>query len=227
MGCAAIINFKAIKKVGKSSKFYVVWEGRQPGIYQTWAEAKAQIDSHPGARYKSFETMGLAELAYKSGPPAFSPKTAQKSKGSTSSSLFEKAKIIANSIAVDAACSGNPGDMEYRCVETISKKEIFHQGPFPDGTNNIGEFLALVHALALLEKKERFDLVIYTDSVTAMGWVKKGKANTKLEKTKRNAPIFDLIARAEQWLKTHKVKNEILKWDTVNWGEIPADFGRK
>ena len=63
--------------------------------------------------------------------------------------------IIKESIAVDAACSGNPGNMEYRGVYTKTKEQIFHQGPFPQGTNNIGEFLALVHGLAFFKKRRQ------------------------------------------------------------------------
>jgi ribonuclease HI len=131
------------------------------------------------------------------------------------------------SISVDAACSGNPGTMEYQCVETKTKRRIFHQGPFKDGTNNVGEFLALVHGLGYLKKHGHDSVPIFTDSVTAMTWVRNKKAKTKLERTANNAMLFDLIARAENWLKTNTHKNPILKWDTEKWGENPADFGRK
>ena len=116
--------------------------------------------------------------------------------------------------------------MEYRGVDTLSGKEIFRQGPYFDGTNNIGEFLAIVHGLALLKKKNS-NLPVYTDSMTAISWVRKRKANTKLELTARNAILFELIERAEKWLKTNTWSNPILKWETQCWGEIPADFGRK
>ncbi len=131
------------------------------------------------------------------------------------------------SISVDAACSGNPGIMEYQGVETNTKRRLFHQGPFRDGTNNIGEFLALVHGLGYLKKHGYDSVPIFTDSVTAMAWVRNKKAKTKLDRTAHNAILFDLIERAENWLKTNTYNNPILKWDTENWGEIPADFGRK
>ena len=53
------------------------------------------------------------------------------------------------------------------------------------------------------------------------------KCKTKLPQTAVNAPIFNLIARAERWLQTHTYTNPIIKWETERWGEIPADFGRK
>ena len=131
------------------------------------------------------------------------------------------------SISVDAACSGNPGTMEYQGVDTLTKRRIFHQGPFKDGTNNIGEFLALVHGLGYLKKHGHDTVPIFTDSVTAMAWVRNKKAKTTLERTPNNAILFELVARAEQWLKTNTYNNPIIKWDTEKLGEIPADFGRK
>ena len=130
------------------------------------------------------------------------------------------------SLSVDAACSGNPGVMEYRGVDTATGREIFRMGPYPDGTNNVGEFLALVHGLSLM-KKNGCTLPIYSDSVSAIAWVRAKQCKTKLMRTERNIPLFDLIARAERWLQSNTYSNQILKWDTPNWGEIPADFGRK
>ena len=131
-----------------------------------------------------------------------------------------------NSISVDAASSGNPGKMEYRGVDTKSKKQLFIQGPFEEGTNNIGEFLAIVHGLAFLKKIDS-DKIIYTDSRTAISWVKKKNCNTKLEPNEKNRALFELIDRALIWLKNNTYKTPVVKWETKAWGEIPADFGRK
>jgi ribonuclease HI len=133
--------------------------------------------------------------------------------------------VIKNSLAVDASCSGNPGPMEYRGVYLGSGKEVFHFGPM-DGTNNIGEFLALVHALALL-KKEGFDMPVYSDSLNAITWVKQKKCKTKLLRTPKTEALFRIIERAENWLRENTYITSILKWETKDWGEIPADFGRK
>ncbi len=126
---------------------------------------------------------------------------------------------------MDAACSGNPGPMEYRGVHLPSGKEVFRFGPI-QGTNNIGEFLAIVHALALMQQKN-ISLPIYSDSVSGMAWVRNRKAKTTLQRTEKTAQALDLVVRAENWLRTHQVEVPILKWDTEQWGEIPADFGRK
>lgn len=207
-------------------KFYVVWKGQTPGVYSNWSDAEKQVKGVEGAQYKSFETRPAAEEAFKGSYWAYvqktGPATAQKSAARPS-----KSNIIQESLAVDAACSGNPGDMEYRGVYTASGEELFHIGPLEEGTNNIGEFLAIVHALALMKQQGKPNIPIYSDSRNAQLWIKGGKCKTKLEPTHRNKKIFDLIDRAEKWLAVNKVTNPILKWETQAWGEIPADFGRK
>ena len=117
--------------------------------------------------------------------------------------------------------------MEYRGVHIRTGKEIFRVGPLPDGTNNIGEFLALVHGLAWLKQQNRPNIPIYSDSRNAQLWIKAKSCRTKLERSGRNDQVFDLIDRAEKWLAVNKVTNPVLKWKTEEWGEIPADFGRK
>ena len=135
-------------------------------------------------------------------------------------------EVKAAAIAVDAACSGNPGPMEYQGIDLQTGTQLFHFGPVK-GTNNIGEFLAIAHVLALLEKQNITDRVIYSDSYNAILWVKKKQCKTKLKRDSQTEALFAVIARAEQWLKTHIVKTPIIKWETKKWGEIPADFGRK
>lgn len=129
-------------------------------------------------------------------------------------------------LAVDAACSGNPGVMEFRGVIADTGIEVFHRGPFPQGTNNIGEFLALVLGLAYL-KTHNLPWNLYTDSVTALAWLRQRKCKTKLPRTPQNEPLFQMVAKAEAWLRANTYTTRIYKWDTERWGEIPADFGRK
>lgn len=206
-------------------KFYVVWKGKHPGIFESWADCKAQIEGFKGAQYKSFPTFAEAKKAYNGNYSDYKGTT----KGKSELSPQELLKIgdpNYNSIAVDAASSGNPGKMEYRGVDTKTKKVLFHQGPFEQGTSNVGEFLALVHGLAFLKQKKS-DRILYSDSRIAIGWVRKGKCGTKLDKTAKNENLFELIERAEDWLKKNRYTTPIVKWETKAWGEIPADFGRK
>jgi ribonuclease HI len=201
-------------------KFYVVWKGRKTGIFSSWEECSAQVTGFNGAEYKSFENLQAAETAFKAAYEEY------KGKHTIDLSKIQIDPPMAESYSVDASCIGNPGLMEYHGVHTSTREELFHQGPFENGTNNIGEFLAIVHALALF-KKRGWQEPLYTDSETAMIWVKAKKCKTKLPQDEKNVPIFDLIRRAETWLQQNDFKTEILKWDTEAWGEIPADYGRK
>lgn len=204
-------------------KFYVVWTGNVPGVYDSWAATQRQVAGFKGARFQGFPTRAAAEQAFKAGPPA---KTAASKQTRTKSVSGPKGSYIRNSISVDAACSGNPGPMEYQGVITADSRQIFHQA-FPRGTNNIGEFLAIVHGLALLQAQNKPDTAIYSDSKIAMGWVKKKHAKTTLKHDAKTEKLHQYITRAETWLKNNTYTNPILKWPTEKWGEIPADFGRK
>lgn len=208
-------------------KYYVVWEGKSPGIYDSWPKCQAQIKNYPGAKYKSFKTEAEATAAYGESAWDHIGKDSKKPKKPHQMTAAIRAEINWESISVDAACSGNPGKMEYRGVDTKTGMELFRQGPFNKSTNNIGEFLALVHALAMLQKKELHYLPIYSDSRTAMAWVRNKKVKTTLTRTKVNADSFLLMDRALLWIQNNSFKNPILKWNTKEWGEIPADFGRK
>lgn len=213
----------------KKKKWYVVWAGHKPGIYTTWDEASAQVNGFSNAKYKSFESKAEAELAFNSAADQYVSKGKKGKPGPQPTQLglrAGKSEVIWESVAVDAACSGNPGDLEYRGVDLATGKQLFIRGPYEQGTNNIGEFLGIVHALIVLKEKG-LDLPIYSDSRTAISWVKKGKANTSLRRTPVNKPLFDLVDKAEAWLKENSYSTQVLKWDTGRWGEIPADFGRK
>jgi ribonuclease HI len=207
-------------------KFYVVWNGRKKGIYTSWSVCKKQIDSFENAQYKSFANLKEAEVAFSKNYADYIGKNTKKPKLSTSEKAAYGQPNL-ESISVDAACSGNPGNMEYRGVLTHNKQELFKKGPYAKGTNNIGEFLALVHGIALLKSKNKENIPIYSDSRTAMSWVKQKRCKTNIIFDSNNKDLLELIKRAENWLEQNTFKNPILKWETKAWGEIPADFGRK
>ncbi len=211
--------------MAKKGKFYVVWQGKRPGIYTSWADCKASITGHKGAQYKAFPSFEMAKKAYNGNYDDFKGRQ-QKETVLSPAVLLKIGQPNYHSIAVDAASSGNPGIMEYQGVDTKTKKKLFRQGPFEQGTNNIGEFLAIVHGLAFL-KERNSDRILYTDSRTAISWVRKKKCNTKLPENPKNKGLFVLITRAERWLQTNAYTTPIVKWETKAWGEIPADFGRK
>jgi len=212
-----------ISCMAKKQKYYVVWKGHKTGIFGSWAECAAQVSGFPGAEYKSFDSRDAAEQAFRNSYGDYKGKHVS---SLTPERLREIGQPDLDSYAVDAACSGYPGPVEYRGVYTKTKKELFREGPYLHGSNNIGEFLALVHALELLKRK-KLTLAVYSDSAVAISWVKGKKCKTNVPRNDANAELFKLIEGAEDWLAKNDYPNQILKWETEAWGEIPADFGRK
>lgn len=234
-----------------STKYYVVWRGYAPGVYDSWEEAEIQVSGYPDASYRSFKTQEAAVEAFREGydreglvqdvqrelnrmSQEGTSITFDPEKPAAPAAAAPKRRVIVqtpppyclDAIAVDAACSGNPGPMEYRGVLVRTGQQLFRVGPLQRGTNNIGEFLAIVHGMAMQEKQGTC-LPLYSDSVNAQLWVRQGVCKTKLEECDENAPLFDLVRRAEHWLRTHSFRVPVYKWETKQWGEIPADFGRK
>lgn len=197
-------------------KYYVVWQGRKTGIFTTWADCEKQVKGFPGARFKSFATKEEAEQAFNQ----------EHSMKKNDSKTIEE-EIIWDSISVDVGSRGNPGIIEYKGVHTKTGEILFSHDEIHIGTNNMGEFLAIVHGLAYLKQKENDTMPIYSDSQTAIKWVKDKKAKSTLKRTKETEQIWSLVERAEKWLANNDYNNPILKWETDKWGEIKADYGRK
>lgn len=204
-------------------KYYVVWKGRKPGVYSSWADCTAQVGGFSGAQFKAFPTREDADAAFQGAYESHISKDTPPVRKHTAPIC---SNAIPESYCVDASCPGNPGPVEYRCVHNATRNSVFSAGPYPGGSCNIGEFLAIAHALAFLVK-HGIDAPIYSDSLNAIAWVRAKKCRTTIAPTPTNAPLFELIARAEQWLHEHTYPNRILKWDTRAWGEIPADYHRK
>ena len=213
------------------ANFYVVWQGREAGIYDSWAACEAQVKGVT-AKYKGFSTREEAEKALAEGYEKHlssnrpTKPTASASKETTSPEDMIQHGVKLPALAVDAACSGNPGLMEFRGVIADTGTQVFHRGPYVDGTNNIGEFLALVLGLAYL-KKEKLDWALYSDSKTAISWVRQRQCKTKIEWNTKNQDLLLAVRAAEKWLHENTWTTPIYKWETERWGEIPADFGRK
>ena len=222
-------------------RFYAVFAGRQPGVYDDFNDAMEQVDGFEGAVFKSYDSPQEAAEAFR----RFESRSDSRQIGAllmnatehqapprkpdrieTKTDYFAFPEIDLNGWAVDASCMGNPGVMEYRGVELMTGRELFRVGPFKKGTNNIGEFLAIVHALALMAQRgERH--TVYSDSVSGMAWVRNRKVKTQLKRDAATEPVFRMMERALVWLNTHRYDVPIRKWDTDRWGEVPADFDRK
>ena len=217
----------------QKAKFYVVWQGREAGIYDSWAACEAQVKG-VAAKYKGFATRTEAEKAFTEDFEKYisfdrsveNEQTASIVRGTISPEEMLQQGVKLPALAVDAACSGNPGMMEFRGVIADTGTQVFHRGPYVGGTNNIGEFLALVLGLAYL-KREKLNWALYSDSKTAISWVRQKQCKTKLEWSNKNQDLLFAVRAAEKWLHENTWTTVIYKWETEQWGEIPADFGRK
>ncbi|MBD8499632.1 ribonuclease H [Paenibacillus arenosi] len=211
-------------------KYYVVWVGNTPGIYTNWNECRVQVEAFKDAKYKSFTSKEEAEQAYQDGWARHygksSNQASEKGRSATSSGIHTTAEIDYHSISVDVGTKGNPGPIEYRGVDTKTGEVLFAHGPVQNGTNNLGEFLAIVHSLAYL-KKQGSNKTVYSDSQTALKWVREKKVATTLERNESTKEVWTLVDRALHWLQANSYENKLLKWQTQQWGEIKADYGRK
>ena len=215
-------------------KYYVIFNGPDAGVYDNWDDAKERIN-FKGARYKSYSTPEEAAEAFRRESDdasaadlgrLLSKASGQRLPAPGQPDYMTIPEVDLDAWAVDASCLGNPGRMEYQGVELMTGRTLFRVGPFDDATNNIGEFLAIVHAMALMAKEGKYHN-IYSDSVSGMAWARTRKVKTQLKPTERNKKVFELMARAVTWLNTHSFPGKVMKWQTDRWGEIPADFGRK
>ena len=206
----------------KEKKFYVVRKWKKIWIFDSRNECKDSVNWFSDAKYKWFFSKDEAEVALNEWWEKYYEVKDVVKKEKVNN---ENIPFFAESIAVDAACSGNPWEMEYRWIDLQTWEEIFHE-KFKIWTNNIGEFLAIVHWLNYLWDDNK---VIYSDSRIAISRVNQWKCKTQVNSngTSDFSKTFYAIERAENWLKENWIKHKILKRNTEDWWEIPADFGRK
>lgn len=215
--------------VQAKKKFYVVWEGKQRGIFDNWNDCRKSVEGFGGALYKSFSSREEAVEAFKMPYGGCTSKTKKQKSGQKKACTTSSYRAKPSSgIAVDGACSRNPGSAEYRGVRIDSGEVCFSHPPIL-ATNNIVEFLAIVHAMALCLKNNDKSTPIYSDSRNAIIWVNAGKCKTTLAPSEQYAEAHALIQRAEIWLANHPLQQRppLRKWETEDWGENPADYGRK
>lgn len=214
------------KDRGKKNKFYVVFRGLHPGVYATWDECRVNVSGFPRASFASFKNEAEARQAFAVGDLSKCKEEAERLKKELW--MHSEPMVGGVCLVVDAACSGFPGPVEFRGVLLPSMAEAFKFGPYAGGSNNIGEFLAIVTGFRWLRERG-MSIPVFSDSRCAIGWVMSddGKCNTGAEPP----PILAKeIESAERWLRgpwAAAYKKLLRKWDTESWGEIPADFGRK
>jgi ribonuclease HI len=130
-------------------------------------------------------------------------------------------------LCVDAAWNPKKRAMEYRGVWLHDQTVAFEVGPLKSGSNNLGEFLAIVHGLRYLKSKG-IDCPMHSDSRTAMKWLQKRHVRCSAAIQGNLTPkMYVRLTRALQWLNRNEPSIAVVKWDTGLWGEIPADYGRK
>ncbi len=209
-----------------AKKVYVVWHGRETGVLTNWQKCKDAIHGFPSAKYKAFKTMEAAQKAFKEGYELYWGQEKKFESELSPEQIVLIGEPHCPSLSVDASWNTDTLQMEYQGVDTFSGERVFHQGPFEEGTNNVGEFLAIVHALAHL-KKINSNIPVYSDSRNAINWVRDKSHKSKLTPTEKNKRLFELLDRAVKWLNENEFNNPVVKWETKAWGENPADFGRK
>lgn len=207
-------------------KWYVVLKGKKPGIYTLWEDAKEQVSGFPAAVFRGFESENAALKAWQEQWFPALPKQSEAYQGRAAAPASGKQAYPSGPfLVVDAACSGVPGPTEYQGFLMPEKKQLFCI-QVGWATNNIGEFLAIVHAMAWL-KKQNSSVPVYSDSATAISWIRKKELKTNLPRNEKTKNAWNLLDRALEWLKSNSFSGPLRKWETSRWGENPADFGRK
>ena len=136
-----------------AKKFYVVWAGRETGVFTDWATTHRHVNAFPGARFKSFSSRTEADQAFRSGgPPSTGRRPARASSG-VAARMEPAAAAIGLQIYCDGACDPNPGRAGSGiAVYRDGKLEQLWYGLYsPHGTNNTAELNALHHALLMAE----------------------------------------------------------------------------
>jgi hypothetical protein len=141
-------------------------------------------------------------------------------------SLFEIPKRPTKGICSDCGSVNgkNPGIFKYRLVNIETKEVIFEKIISGNCTNNLAELLGAVHAIGY-NTANYLNLPVYTDSQTALSWIRK-----KLIKTKHivtDAELQEELDIALKYIKTLSKAEHPLLWNTVAWGQIDADYGAK
>ena len=226
---------------------YVVWVGRKPGIYLSWAETERQTKGFSGAKFKGFPLLIQAQQALQEGPDGNAPSASfsapvsmKMDSGASSASDSVQAskkpsygRPRAPYLAVDAAYSHKTKLVEWRgvLVTATGQKEVFRSKPYDGGSANVGEYLAIIEGIEWIGNNMQIGsyLPIYSDSLNAQSWVRrKAHAST----VSACDAIKQMLAKADSLLQAGlyglvKKSNPIFDWKTSQWGEIPADFGRK
>jgi len=221
-----------------AKKFYVVWQGRETGIFTDWNTCKKQVDQFAGAKYKSFKTLYEAEIAFhgksvapinkslkKNGLPKVSSATKKASSQAVKTYTADEisALLIDTKIFTDGGCEPNPGEAGsgvaiYR-NNTIN--ELWYGLYNPNGTNNTAELNALNQALIMAQNEIRKgkSVAIFCDSkysiqcITqwAVNWAKNGwtKKGGEIKNLELIKEMFALHQLLKDKVQVHHVNGHV------------------
>lgn len=187
-----------------ASKFYVVWKGRETGVFTDWTTCKRHIDKFAGAQYKSFPSKAEAEAAFakgasgaivaatknSSGTKSTATKGAGKSSAKAGLKTYTATEVQAQpeqvKIFTDGGCEPNPGEAGsgLALYRDNSLESLWYGLYNPQGTNNTAELNALNQALIMAQAEidKGQSVAIFCDSQYSIqcvvqwapGWQKKG-----------------------------------------------------
>jgi ribonuclease HI len=208
-----------------AKKFYVVWTGRQTGVFTDWPTAQRSVDGFPGAKYKSFPTRAEAETALRAGAP---PRTAARSATTKQTKpaqddAFASDSVVSLQIYCDGACEPNPGNAGSGVVvyRAGAVTELWYGLYNPNGTNNTAELNGLLSALLMAEKAINTgeDAEILCDSTYALncvskwaiGWEKKGwrKADGEIKNLSIIQAAYAVYTNIKSNLKLTHVRGHV------------------
>lgn len=171
-----------------AKKFYVIWVGREPGIYTDWPTAQKQVMKFAGAKYKSFTSKAEADAAFSDGSVSSVAKTTTKSSGPKQSGNNLSAPPIKTDVVIycDGGCDPNPGKAGsgVAVYQDDALIQLWYGVFNPNGTNNTAELSALFYSLQLAQHAttQGLSAQILCDSMYsiqcirdwATGWEKNG-----------------------------------------------------
>jgi len=212
-------------------KYYVVRNGKKKWIFDSWDETKVIVEWFQNAKYKSFDDYDIAKKSFDMWYDVFFGQRDKKVK-KDKKEIIKNKKILTPSICVDASCMGNPGNLQYQIVDTGNLCNIYKSPIFEHWTQNIWEYMAIVHWMMILSENDFYKKykIIYSDSNTAISWIVNKKPKTSLIRDIYNIKLKNQFEKTNKWLleNTEKIKNiQVIKRETKYRWEILADFGRK
>lgn len=220
-----------------AKKYYVVWKGRQTGIFTSWAECKAQVDKFAGAKYKSFPTQEEAESAFgnqRAGGKVTAKPSSAKAVTKVASKVNKPKKAPLTQaqiddmpfeikIFTDGASDPNPGEAGagIAVYENNTLTELWYGIYQSFGTNNTAELNGLNQAFLLAKEKmaKGHTVAIYCDSTYAIqcittwakGWESKGwvKSGGEIKNLDLIKPMYALYQEIEKKLTIHHVNGHV------------------